>query len=444
MTAKEIWILVLALLSYLVIAIDGSIVFTGITQIANSLHLDQVQLSWVQNAYVIAFGGFLLLGGRMSDAFGRRSILSAALVVFGIGSVGTGLAFEEYSIIFFRFVQGVGAALMAPAALALIMDYFTGQKLVKAVAWYSSVSGIGMCFGLLVGGTVTDLLSWRYGFFLNIPLVMLMLWITWRYVDKKPHHKNKFDVFGAVISVLAIFSVNYAIDGAESVIPWLAVGAVLLVIFIMIEKHATNPVMPLVLFASAGRRSAYLTRAFFIGSMMGFNFFISEFMQIELHYSPLRTGFGFLPLTFLTFVAAMLVPTAVKKYGNFPTLLCGLACLLVGFGGSLFIADNSTYVFHVAIPMTFIGFGCGLAMSPTTNMGIEGVAPEDSGAASGVVNAAHQIGGAIGLAIMVFSGKHSTEFVDKIHIAMGVAFIFVCLSLCTSVLKKKRIWKRNA
>ena len=126
----------------------------------------------------------------MSDAFGRRSILSAALVVFGIGSVGTGLAFEEYSIIFFRFVQGVGAALMAPAALALIMDYFTGQKLVKAVAWYSSVSGIGMCFGLLVGGTVTDLLSWRYGFFLNIPLVMLMLWITWRYVDKKPHHKT--------------------------------------------------------------------------------------------------------------------------------------------------------------------------------------------------------------------------------------------------------------
>lgn len=439
MTVKEIWILVLALLSYLVIAIDGSIVFTGITQIADSLHLDQVQLSWVQNAYVIAFGGFLLLGGRMSDAFGRRSILSAALIVFGIGSVGTGLAFEEYSIIISRFVQGVGAALMAPAALALIMDYFTGQKLVKAVAWYSSISGIGMCFGLLVGGAVTDWLSWRYGFFLNVPLVILMLWITWRYVDKKQHCKSRFDVLGAVVSVMAIFSVNYAIDGADNVALWLTVGILLLLIFIMIEKQATNPVMPLTLFASAGRSRAYLTRAFFIGSMMGFNFFISEFMQIELHYSPLRTGMGFLPLTFLTFVAAMFVPTAVKKYGNKSTLICGLMCSLIGFGGAFFITGNSTYVINVAIPMIFIGFGCGLAMSPTTNMGIEGVSAEDSGAASGVVNAAHQIGGAIGLAIMVFAGKHSINFADKMHIAMMVAFICVGLALCTAIMRKKRI-----
>lgn len=439
MTVKEIWIIVLALLSYLVIAIDGSIVFTGITQIAESLHLDQVQLSWVQNAYVIAFGGFLLLGGRMSDAFGRRSILSAALIVFGIGSVGTGLAFEEYSIIICRFVQGVGAALMAPAALALIMDYFAGQKLVKAVAWYSSISGIGMCFGLLVGGAVTDWLSWRYGFFLNVPLVILMLWITWRYVDKKQHCKSKFDVLGAVVSVMAIFSVNYAIDGADNVALWLTVGIVLLLIFIMIEKQATNPVMPLTLFASAGRSRAYLTRAFFIGSMMGFNFFISEFMQIELHYSPLRTGMGFLPLTFLTFVAAMFVPATVKKYGNFPTLICGLLCSLAGFGGALFISAGSTYLINVAIPMLFIGFGCGLTMSPTTNMGIEGVAPEDSGAASGVVNAAHQIGGAMGLAVMVFAGTHSNDFMDKMHIAMIVAFVCVCLALCTSMMRTKRM-----
>lgn len=437
MTFKEMWILILALLSYLVIAIDGSIVFTGITQIADSLHLDQIQLSWVQNAYVIAFGCFLLLGGRMSDAFGRRSILSVALVIFGIGSVGTGLAFDEYSVIISRFVQGTGAALMAPAALALIMDYFTGQKRVKAVAWYSSISGIGMCFGLLVGGAVTDWLSWRYGFFLNVPLVILMLWITWRYVDKRQRSKSKFDVLGAVISVLAIFSINYAIDGADNVVLWLVIGCSLLLVFVMIEKRATNPVMPLTLFASAGRSRAYLTRALFIGSMMGFNFFISEFMQIEQHYSPLQTGMGFLPLTFLTFVAAMFVPTAVKKYGNMPTLICGLLCSLAGFGGVLLITENSTYPINVAIPMLFIGFGCGLAMSPTTNMGIEGVTAEDSGAASGVVNAAHQIGGAIGLAVMVFAGKHSTDFIDKMQIAMMVAFVCVCLALCASMMKKE-------
>lgn len=439
MNAKEVWILVLALLSYLVIAIDGSIVFTGITRIADSLNLDQIQLSWVQNAYVIAFGGFLLLGGRMSDALGRRCILSVALAIFGIGSIGTGMAFDEYSIIIFRFVQGAGAALMAPAALALIMDYFTGQKRVKAVAWYSSISGIGMCFGLLVGGTVTDWLSWRYGFFLNVPLVVLMFWITWRYVDKNPHYNSKFDVLGSVISVLAIFSINYAIDGAENLIFWLTIGTALSVVFIMIEQRTTNPIMPLTLFASADRSRAYLARAFFIGSMMGFNFFISEFMQIELHFSPLQTGIGFLPLTFLTFVAAMFVPTAVRKYGNFPTLICGLLCSLAGFGGVFFLDSDSTYVLNVAIPMLFIGFGCGLVMSPTTNMGIEGVAPEDSGAASGVVNAAHQIGGALGLAFMVFVGKHSTDFLDKMHIAMIVSFICVCLALCMSIMKKKEI-----
>ncbi len=278
MTAKEIWILILALSSYLVIAIDGSIVFTGITQIAESLNLSQIELSWIQNAYVIAFGGFLLLGGRMSDVYGRRILLSAALIVFGIGSVGTGLAFDDFSIIIFRFVQGAGAALMAPAALALIMDYFTGQKRVKAVAWYSSISGIGMCFGLLVGGAITDWLSWRYGFFLNIPLVILMLWITLRYVDKRPRDKGRFDVLGSVTSVLAIFSLNYAIDGADNILLWIIIAIVLLTTFIQIEKRVANPIMPLTLFASVGRSRAYLTRAFFIGSMMGFNFFISEFM----------------------------------------------------------------------------------------------------------------------------------------------------------------------
>lgn len=438
MTAKEIWILILALSSYLVIAIDGSIVFTGITQIAESLDLDQIELSWIQNAYVIAFGGFLLLGGRMSDAYGRRILLSAALIVFGIGSVGTGLAFDDYSIIIFRFVQGAGAALMAPAALALIMDYFTGQKRIKAVAWYSSVSGIGMCFGLLVGGAVTDWLSWRYGFFLNIPLVILMLWITLHYVDKRPRGTEKFDVLGAVTSVLAIFSLNYAIDGADNLAIWIIVAVVLLSAFIRIEKRAANPVMPLSLFTSAGRSRAYMTRAFFIGSMMGFNFFISEFMQIKLQYSPLKTGMGFLPLTFLTFVGAMFVPTAVKRYGNSPTLICGLLCSMAGFGGALLISDNSTYLLNVAIPMLFIGFGCGLTMSPTTNLGIEGVPHENSGAASGVVNAAHQIGGAIGLAVMVFAGRNLTAFIDKMQAAMIVAFICVCAALCISILPKRK------
>ena len=331
MTAKEKWILALALMSYMTIAIDGSIVFTGLTEIACSLRLDQIGLSWVQNAYVIAFGGFLLFGGRLSDALGRRRLLLLSLTIFLIGSVCTGCSVGKISIACSRFIQGIGSAMMAPASLALIMDYFTGIRRVKAVAWYASVSGIGLGIGLIIGGAVTHSLSWRYVFFLNVPLVAVMYWITLTFVDPVPLRKEKFDVAGVILSMAGIFCLNYAIDGAARILPWLIAAALLLALFVFVERAAKVPIMPLGLFRSSTRAGAYLTRGCFVGAMMGFNFFISEFMQRQLGYTPFQCGLAFIPMTSFQFLSAMMVPRLVECHGNRRTLSYGLMISLVGF-----------------------------------------------------------------------------------------------------------------
>lgn len=437
MTIAKRWILTLALLSYLIIAIDASIVFTGLTEISEDLHLNQIALSWVQNAYVIAFGGFLLLGGRLGDAYGRRKTIDISLWLFGIGSIGSGMAICDHFIIVSRFIQGIGAAMIAPASLALIMDNFQGQERVKAIAWYSSVSGLGMCFGLILGGAVTDYLTWRVGFLLNIPLVGWMLWISANYIAKTKGDKRHFDWWGTGLSIFGILLTTYAIDGADNFWPFFIGGVALLIVFIYVEYRIAYPIMPLSLFKSPIRSSAYVARFTLIGAMMGFNFFISEYMQKVLQYNPLQSGLGFIPMTLFTFIAAMCVPRWIDMYGNRKVLLFGLMIMIVGFMGFLMLGDNGKYLVGIGIPMLFIGFGLGLAMSPTTNLGIQAVAPDNAGAASGVVNTAHQIGGAVGLAVMIALGKRYTDFIGQFHIAMIVCLICVICSLTVS------IWKYN-
>lgn len=191
-TVKSI-ALFLVLSSYFITAIDGSIVITGLKRIAEDLQLSSVSLSWVQNAYVLVFGGFMLLGGRLGDTLGRKRMFNLSLMLFGFGSLGAGVAPSAGIMIAARFVQGVGAAVMAPAALALIMDYLEGEKRTKAVAWYGSISGIGLCFGLIIGGAVTTYLTWRDGFLINVPIVGVMLFLSVKYLLNADLTKHRFD-----------------------------------------------------------------------------------------------------------------------------------------------------------------------------------------------------------------------------------------------------------
>lgn len=440
MNTRKKLILTIVLLSYFITAIDGSIVITGVTKIAADLHLSPSLLSWVQNAYVLAWGGFMLLGGRISDIFGRKRILNLSLMLFGIGSLLAGIAWSASAMITARFIQGVGSAILAPTSLALIMDYFEGSERVKAVAWYSSISGLGLCFGLVFGGAITSFLSWRDGFLVNIPFIVFMLFVAAKVLQCGEMKKEPFDVWGTLLSVIGIFAFVYAINGARNVWLWSCVALLALAAFVRVEAKTAVPIMPLHLFHSATRWRAYAARALFVGAMMGFNFTISEYMQEVYGFTPLLAGVGFLPMTVFTFLTAIKVPHLVSKHGNRNVLTIGLMCIFIGFLWLSLLNTESPYLTGIALPMVVLGIGNGLTLSPLTNLGIEDIEPKDSGAASGLVNAAHQTGGAIGLSTMVAAGMELSDMTERCRIGMIVAMFFITMAILLSF---KGTWFRR-
>lgn len=411
------------MLSYFVTAIDNSIVITGLTKIAADLNLDQMTLSWVQNVYVLSFGGFILLGGRLSDAYGRKLVLHISLVLFAIGSLLAGAAETGWLMILARLMQGIGASLLAPTSMALLVDYFEGAERIKAISWYSSMSGLGSCFGLLLGGFLASYFTWRIGFYINVPIMILMIILSHKVFKSKVRQRSKFDVLGACTSVAAIFCLVFAIDGAEKPLPWAIASIVLLLAFIKIEIKTPIPVMPLRLFQHKTRCNAYIIRLLLVGAMMGFWFFISEFMQHVMEFTPLQAGLGFLPLTITTFLGAIKVPGLVSEYGNKKVLCAGIICQILGFLLLLPLDKDSSYLIGIAIPMLLLGVGQGFELAPLTNLGVTDVESQDAGAASGVVNAAHQIGGSIGLSIMVNAGSSAVDMSSSFHIAMMVGAV---------------------
>ena len=425
-------VLTLVLLSYLVTAIDGSIVITGLSRIMVDLHLNHEGLSWVQNAYLLSFGGFMLIGGRLGDTLGRKRLFNYSLLLFGIGSAVAGMAQSATSMIVARFIQGLGAAALAPTSLALIMDYFEGTERTKAVAWYGSISGLGLCVGLILGGAVTSYASWRDGFLVNIPVIMVMLSLSVKFLTDTKMIKRKFDIAGTMLSVCGIFCLLYSIDGAKNEVIWAIIGTISLVLFIIVEQKTVYPVMPLYLFYKGDRWRAYIARALLIGALMGYNFFISEYMQDVFHFTPLMTGLAFLPMTFTTFIGAISVPPLVERHGNKRILTLGFLLLIIGFCGLLLLNKDSTYLKHIALSMLFIGWGQGLAMSPLTNLGIHGVDHADAGVASGLVNVAHQVGGAFGLSIMVAASNGMVDMDLRFHIGMTVALCCIATALLIS------------
>lgn len=401
MERRKLYILCIALLSYFMTAIDASIVITGLTKIAADLQLTQEALSWVQNAYVLSFGSLLLLGGRLSDVCGRKRILYAALCLFSVGSILCGAAQAAPLMIGARLLQGIGAALLAPTSMALLIDTFSGEERTKAIAWYSSISGLGSSFGLMLGGLLADTLSWRLGFYLNLPVACLMAFLAHQALVTTPILRTHFDIAGTFLSVSGIFSLAYAIDGAASPWLWLIAAALLLTAFVKVEQRSIFPIVPLQLFTHRTRSTAYIIRAIFVGVMMGYWFFSSEFMQLVNGYSPLQAAIFYMPMTLSTFGTAVFVPRIIKGIGNKRTVLLGLACTLLSFALLVFTESSGREFMYLLLPMLGLGLAQGFCLASLTNLGIKGCSVLDAGAASGIVNAAHQTGGSIGLSLMV-------------------------------------------
>jgi EmrB/QacA subfamily drug resistance transporter len=435
-------VLAIILVSYLMIVLDVSIVITGLPKIRAELGFSTTALSWVQNAYTLAFGGLLLLGARAGDLYGRRRLFVAGLLLFTAASVGIGAAPSAAWLLAMRAVQGVGAAILAPSTMALLMVHFAeGPARTRAVGYYGAIAGIGASIGLVAGGLFADWLSWRVGFFVNLPIGLALAWAAKRHLAETEAHAGQLDLSSALCATLGMASVVYGIVNSASAgwadaTTWFALadGVVLLGLLVVNERRAPDPILPLHLFADRQRAGAYLTRLLFLGGMVGFWFFTTQFLQIVLGQPPARAGLAFLPTTLPNFAAAMAVPMLTRRMGNAGVLVLGLLVALVGVAWLSRAGADAGYWRDVALPMVAIGVGQGLCLGPLTGAGIAGVAPRHAGAASGVVNVAHQLGGSLGLAILVAvfaaaSGSGGVAAHAREDFAHGVSTAYVGMAV---------------
>lgn len=441
---KQKWILLIALLSYFLTALSFSIVITGLLKIKLDLQLNQIELSWVQNAYGLAFGSFILVSGKLGDAYGRRRLLIDALLIFALSSLLSGLTSRIYLMIISRFFQGLGAAIMAPTSMALLMENFEGSSRVKAIAWYSSISGLGSSIGLVLGGMLSSYWSWRIGFLMNIPISVVIICITVWVLEPTTIMPKTFDYGGTFISVLSVSSLIYSLNGSRNFFIPFVVAILLGFLFVYVEEHVQDPIMPLSILNEPTRRIAYMIRALFCGSMMGFWFFVSEYLQGGLKFSPVMTGIAFLPMTLPLFISAILVPRIVVKWGNYKTVLCAALITILGFL-CIVVEANGSYWIQIFPSMILFGFGQGLGLTPLTNLGIYKIKPINSGIAASLVNTSQQLGCVLGVALMVNIGSKissgqnlNNEFTVAMVVGLVISIIFTLL-IFIMILRKEKI-----
>ncbi|MDD9138904.1 MFS transporter [Fructobacillus sp. CRL 2054] len=424
-------ILPITLLGYFLILMDNSIIFTSATEIGQSLHLSQASLSWISNAYTLTFGGFLLLSGRLSDLLGRKRVFITGITIFGLSSLLIGLSDNANFVIAMRAVQGIGSSVIAPSTLALMMDSYQGEMRERAIAYYGVTAGIGSSLGLLIGGGLTTFFSWEAGFLINVPITVILLLLSIQFIPNKPGQHSKVDYLGSLLSVLGLAAL---IDGLTGNKLWMiAIGLVLLIIFIRFESRVKNPILPLSLFQNRVRSGAYAARLLFMMAMLPYWFFLPQVWQEEYHFTALQSGFAFLPLTLVQFVVSFLLPKLTKRYGNNKVLLAGEFFLLLGLLWTALADLSAGYWFAFALPMLVIGFGQGMVLAPVTSAGLYQAPDELAGIASGLTNTAHQIGGPIGLSLIVATTSSYHVEVGSMALFTGIALVIVAFFVTRKV-----------
>ena len=392
-------ILPITLLAYFLILMDNSIIFTSSVQIGESLGLSATALSWLSSAYTLTFGGFLLLSGRLSDLLGRKRIFLIGLLIFGLSSLVIGLSQTAEMVIMMRAVQGIGSSIIAPTTLALIMDAYQNNMRQRAISYYGATAGIGSSIGLLVGGGLTSLISWRAGFLINVPFTLVLFILTLKYVNPSVRRKEKIDYLGSLFSIISLVGIIYGFT--EGKLSFVVIGMIFICLFILWERKTSSPILPLTLFQNKIRSGAYVTRLLFMMAMLPFWFFLPQMMQNQYGFSALESGFAFLPLTIVNFMIAMQLPKLTSKFGNNKILLVGEITLSIGLILLAISNPENSYWQTVFVPMIILGLGQGLILAPVTSAGVYEAPDELSGIASGVTNTMHQIGGPIGLSVIV-------------------------------------------
>ncbi len=424
-------ILGVVLVVYLMILLDLSIVYTGMPEIGRTMRMGPVMQTWVQNAHLLCFGGFLLLSARLGDTFGRRPILRVGVVLFTAASLVIGIAQSPHELIVARAVQGLGASTLAPSVLAIISTTFPeGSERTRALAWYSIAAGAGASLGPVLGGIFAGLLSWRT----RLPGEHSDRYRT--AVRHRPPHSRQRPQGGQVrrdgcpgldrgVGLLVYGLVNAAQTGwlDRATRATLALSVAVLGFFLWHEGRVGVPLLPLRLLRSRKRLAAYLARMLHVGSIV--SFFGTQYMQRVLDYSALQAGLGFLSMTLIQFAAATTVPRATPLFGGVSLLMGSLLAISAGLLW-LAAAGAQASAWQLALPMVLIGIGKGGAMVPLTTSGVRGVETGDQGAASGLVNVVHQLGGSIGLSllIVVFAASADPGLPHAVEMSRQVSRVF--------------------
>jgi len=459
LNARARWIALMVLcLGDLMIVLDTTIVNVALPSIRTSLGFSEVSLVWVVNAYMLTFGGFLLLGGRLGDLYGNRKLFLIGIALFTLASLACGLATSQLMLIAARAVQGIGGAVVSAVALSLLMNLFTeaGER-AKAMGVFGFVMAGGGSVGVLLGGVLTGAFNWHWIFLVNIPIGIAVALLSLKLLPKdEPAERGRLDIMGTITITLSLMLAVYAIVNGNSVgwvsgqtLGFLTSAVLLLGVFLWTESHVASPLMPLRLFAIRNVSVASMIGVLWSAAMFAWFFISALYLQIVLGYDPLKVGLSFLPANVIMAIFSVwLSAKIVMRFGVRASLATGLSCAALGLALLSLAPIDGNFFVHVLPSMVLLGLGAGMAFNPLLLAAMSDVDKHESGLASGVVNTSFMMGGALGLAILASLAAYRTEMLlgggaeqltaltGGYHVAFFVGALFAALgALLASALR---------
>jgi EmrB/QacA subfamily drug resistance transporter len=442
------WALAIICLVQVMLLLDVTVVNVALPPIQRDLGFSSTGLAWVVNGYTVTYGGLLMLGGRMGDLLGRRRMFLIGLAIFALASASAGLAQEPSTLIASRLVQGVGAALVSPAALSMVTLLFSiPRERARAMAIWSGLAGLGAALGVVLSGVLIDVASWRWVFFINLPIAAFAFVATRKFVsESRAANRGRPDVVGAVLVTLGLSAVVFGLLEKGNR-PWVSfpvvgsvgIGVLMLIAFVFVEARVSRPLVPLAFLRSRNRSIANTVRVCYYVGFATLFFSLSLYVQRQLHFSPLATGFAFMPFGLvILFSATVLAPRLLPRFGVKALNAGGLAITTVGYVLLSGLTAHGTYVADVLPGLILVPLGGGLVLVGSTVAGLDGATGEDAGIATSMNNASMQIGSAIGLAALVSigashaAGLQHTGISPLIASADGYALSFAIAAAVTA------------
>jgi EmrB/QacA subfamily drug resistance transporter len=421
-------ILILLALAQFMVVLDVSIVNVALPAIQQAFNMSATSLQWIVTAYTLTFGGFLLLGGRAADLFGRRKTFLAGVTLFTAASLLAGASQSEAQLIFFRGLQGLAGAFMSPAALSIVLvTYKEGHERNVALSVWGAVAAGGAAAGVLLGGILTQYLDWRWNFLVNFPVGVLVIVASLKLLDKHEStvDHNNLDLPGAVLATGGLMMLVYSLVKAPELgwtdgttLMYFAIAIAALVGFVVNEKRAKHPLMPLHLFAIRNLSGANAMQLFMTAGMFAIFFFLTLYTQQVLGFSPVKSGLSFLIMPLVIGVVATNIPKLIQRIGYRPILIVAPLIVSAGLFYLSHIPVDGNFWIHVAPGMALMALGMGATFVSVTIAATSGVSQHDSGLASGVLNTSQQVGGAIGLAVLTGVATSSTNrYIDGLQLA---------------------------